>query len=173
MEVLYVLYQQRETTEDDNDSTAHQQAALFCLSDLVQVLSLCQCLHKHAQSRTGYRMMMPAVPEFRLHGHTHKHTHTHREDGGGRRLRGICSNGWHIDHNIKKALGLRSGFMGRLCVSDDARDWMPGPAWDLPCFQSNQTVRLSDCKLPRRWKYHKSIELYLRRDDNGEWHGEE
>lgn len=104
---------------------------LVCLSDLVQVLSSCQCIHKYAQSRTGYRMMVPAVPELSassLHTHTHsltyKHRHTHIHTGGGRvklRQKGICGDGWHTDHKIKKALGLRSGFTGRQCVSDDVR----------------------------------------------------
>lgn len=64
--------------------------------------------------------------------------------GGGVRLmrrRGIYGDGWHTDHKRGgEALGLRIGFMGRQCVSDDVRlnVFIVG----FTCFQSNQIVCL-------------------------------
>lgn len=66
--------------------------------------------------------------------------------GGGVRMmrrRGIYGDGWHTDHKRGRggeALGLRIGFMGRQCVSDDVR--LNAFIVGFTCFQSNQIVCL-------------------------------
>lgn len=113
--------------------TSRLHCSAWCLSEIGQALSSCQCIH---QSRTHSKMMMPAVPALRLipvYAHGVK---------WGRDETDAVGDLWqlvaHWPQN-KKALGLKKWVYGTAVW-----DWMPGPTWDLPCFQSNQIV----CNLP-------------------------
>lgn len=62
--------------------------------------------------------MMPAVPEF---SDSHTHTHTEGMGRGETEAEGDLRQWVAQWPQNKKPLGLRSGFMGRQCVCDDAR----------------------------------------------------
>lgn len=144
VEVLNILIRSR-TTDNDNHSWPPGWTA-GCLS--VQVLSSCQCIHKYGQTRTGYRMMMPAVPLLRL---ISAHTHTGWWGRGGTEgERDLWQLVAHWPQN-KKALGLKSGFMGRQCVSDEVRL----NAW--------ASVGFTVFSIKSDWQFVSSLPLFLLR----------
>lgn len=146
MEVLNILYHQQNHAHKNGTHTQqtcrlHSSACCLTLSRYPVPPS---AFHRYAQGRTGYRMMMPAVPELRLiPAHTHTHEHTQRVWGRGETEAKGDLWQWvaHWPQN-KKALGLRSRFMGR--------QW-----WcEIEClgqrgiYRVFNQIRLSVCKLP-------------------------
>lgn len=129
----------RTAGERQSHLTSRLHCSACCLCDLVQVFSHASAITN--TPRTGCSMKMPVVPELTF---IHRDSHAQWTGGGVALMqRGICGNRWHTDHNIKtkkKALGLRIGFMGRRCVSNDVR--LNVCSVGFTCFQSNQMVCL-------------------------------